>query len=261
MAGIISEGYESRGFTIARTSSRELLFPIHGTEDEDEVKALLVGAAPAVYKGLQLESYGAEPKGNGHWDGIARYVRLNDNEFTFGAGGGTRHITQSLSTVARYAPAGETAPDFQGAINVTDEKVEGTDLPGFQFEFSETHYFNDALITSSFKFLLAQLASQSFNDADFKGFSMGECALQRVDGSKRGDEQWALTFRFAASPNVTGMTIGDITDIDKLGWDYLWIQYATFEDVGGRSLVQRPSSVHVERVLTPADYSTLGIGI
>jgi hypothetical protein len=26
-------------------------------------------------------------------------------------------------------------------------------------------------------------------------------------------------------------------------------------------LVQRPSAVYVERVLTPADYSTLGIGV
>jgi len=69
-----------------------------------------------------------------------------------------------------------------------------------------------------------------------------------------------LTFRFACSPNATGLVVGDITGIDKLGWDYLWVRYATYEDSSGRSLVQRPASVHVDRVLVPSDYSALGIG-
>jgi hypothetical protein len=116
-------------------------------------------------------------------------------------------------------------------------------------------------VTNAYKFMLAGMTGLTMNDADFKGFSAGECMLLNVSGSRRGDDPWELTFRFACSPNATGLTVGDITDLDTLGWDYLWVRYATYEDSAGRSLVQRPSAVYVERVLTPADYSTLGIGV
>lgn len=253
----ISENYLSRTFDVGSSSGRELVYDIFGTEDETEVEALIWATAPATYLGLQIDSVNGEPQGGGLWKGYARYTRVNNAEFTFQTGGGQRHITQSLSTVNSYAPAGMTPPDFQGAINVSEDKVEGVDLPDSRYEFSETHYFDDATITDSYKFMLAQYSGRTMNDATFRGLAAGECMLLGVTGSKRGDERWALTFNFAGSPNVTGLTIGDITGIDKLGWDYLWVRYATFEDGTAFSLVQRPVAVYVERVLIPASYASL----
>jgi hypothetical protein len=265
LAGFISENHQSRPFTYSiadqAMTDRELLFDIQGTEDEAEVLSLMVGFAPASYLGLILRSFSAEPVGGGIWKGSAKYSGFaNNNEYTFGTGGGTRHLTQSLGTVNAYAPSGLTPPDFQGAIGVADEKVEGVDLPDSKYEWSETHYFADSLITDAYKFMLAGMSGRTMNDDSFKGMAAGEAALIDVSGSKRGVDQWVLTFKFSGSPNATGLTIADITGIDKLGWDYLWVRYETFEDPSGHALVQRPSSVHVERVLIPADYSLLGIG-
>ena len=262
MAGVINEHYQSRAFTVSGSSVRELIYNIVGTDDEDEVLSLLTGEAPSIYKGLNLDSVKAEVVGPQTWKGTASYVRLvSGNQYTFSTGGGTRKVTQSIATINAYAPPGFVAPDFQGAIGVSGDKVEGVDLPAPKFEFSETHFLDDLIVTDSYKFMLARFSGLTMNDDDFKGFAAGECALIDVSGGKRDDQQWQLTFKFSGQPNATGLTIGDITGIDKLGWDYLWVRYASFEDASGRSLVQRPAAVYVERVLIPADYSLLMIGV
>lgn len=257
MAATITENHLSREFQLAKTSDRTLLFDIVGTEDEAEVKTLLLAAAPVVYLGLQIESVHAEPQGGGIWKGTARYVRLNDNEYTFDTGGGTKHVTQSYSTVNSYAAAGGTAPDFGGAINVTSDRVEGVDIPEAKYEFSETHYFDDTIVTDAYKLALFHLTNR-VNDATFRGFAAGECRFDGATGSKRGDEKWAITFKFSCSPNVTGLTIGPFT-IDKGGWDYVWFRTETFEDTSGLTLVERPDYAYVEKVFLDGDFSDLGI--
>lgn len=253
----ISESYLSRTFDLGQSTGRELVYDIIGTEDEAEVETLLYATAPTVYLGLQLDSVNAEPQGGGVWKGSVRYTRVNNAEFTFQTGGGTRHITQGYEDVASYPAPGMTAPDFQGAINVSEDKVEGADFPDSRYEFSETHFFDDAIVTNAYKFLLASYSGRTYNSTTFRGLAAGECMLLGVTGSKRGDEQWSLTFTFAGSPNVTGLAVGPITGIDKLGWDYMWIRHATFEDSTAISLVKRPISAHVVRVLIPVDYSNL----
>ncbi len=79
-----------------------------------------------------------------------------------------------------------------------------------------------------------------------------------ASGSLRSQEDWEITFRFAASPNVTGLVIGDIAGIDKKGWEYLWVRYADAEDQN--VLVKKPIAVYVERVYEEGDFSLLGIG-
>lgn len=251
----ISEHYTSRQFTLARQSERELEYDVRGTDDETAVQTLLLATAPSTYLGLELESISAEPLGNGNWKARARYVRINDDEYTFDTGGATQHITQSIQTQNAYAASG-TPPDFQGAIGVTDDRVEGCDIPAPKYEFSETHSFADATVTSSYKLTLAGLTGK-VNNATFRGFAAGECLFLGASGSKRGDEKWTITFRFACSPNMTGLSIGSITGIDKLGWDYLWVRYASFADGTAKALVQRPVAVYVEQVLYPGDFTGL----
>jgi hypothetical protein len=260
MTAIISESYVSRPFTYSRQSNFELLFDIQGTEDESEVLALLEAEAPATAFGLVIESLQAEPIGAGVWKGHARYVRLvDDSEYTFDTGGGTTKITQTLSTINSYAPSGFTAPDYQGAIGVSDDKVEGVEITTPTYQFSETHRFSDAFVLAGYQNLLFQMTGK-VNNATFKGLAAGECLFLGASGNKRGDTLWSITFRFSGSQNVTGQTIGTITGIDKQGWDYLWVRYADFLDSSAFALVKRPIAVYVERVYRRADFSTLGIG-
>lgn len=258
MAGTIAEAFGSRTFSLGREAARELIFVIVGAADEDEAKSLLVANAPAVYEGLVIESIEAEPQNNsGLWRGRAKYQRLSGtDEYTFNTGGGTAKITQALSQTG-YASSG-TPPDFKGAIGVTKDGVEGVDITVPQYEFSETHYFSDAAVTQAYKLALFNLTGR-VNLATFRGFDAGECLFLGANGSKRGDEQWAITFNFACSPNLTGVSVGDITGIDKDGWDYLWVRYEDFEDTLAIELVSRPSSAHVAKVYQDGDFDNLGI--
>lgn len=260
MSVTISEGYQSRGFTLAAftgQAGRELTFDVQGTEDEEVVRTTLLAAAPAVYLGRIIDSIDAEPLGGGVWKCHARYIRFdNQNEYTFETGGGTEKVTQSYAT-ARY---GTDAPDFQGAIGVSDDKVEGVDVDKAVFNFTETHVLSQATVTSAYKHVLF-LMTNRVNNATFKGFNAGECRFLGASGTLKGDENWSIAYRFAGSENVTGQTVGTITGIDKKGWQYRWVRYADYKDGSAQALVKRPVGVYVEDVYLTGDFSTLGIGV
>ena len=56
------------------------------------------------------------------------------------------------------------------------------------------------------------------NEGAFRGKVKGEVLFCGAAGSKRGQEDWEVTFKWAASPNKTDIQIGDITVPSKEGW-------------------------------------------
>jgi hypothetical protein len=262
MPAVITERYNSRQATESDSPTTELLYTVSGTEDDVEVRSLVEATIPASYLGLLHQSYTIEPIGGGVWEITVQYSQYEPKDngqssFAFDTGGGTTHVTQSRQTLGSYAPAGMTAPDFQGAIGVTLDSVEGTDITVPVYNFSETHYLNNALVTGSYKLTLFSLTGR-INGSGFKGFAAGEVLFLGASGSKRGSDNWEITYRFAASPNVTGLTVGPISGITKRGWDYLWVRYADAEDQ--YVLVKRPIAAYVERVYLDGNFAALGIG-
>jgi len=81
------------------------------------------------------------------------------------------------------------------------------------------------------------------------------CLRQRL---RQGRQD--CTRRFAASPNKTGLTIGDIVNINKKGWAYRWVRDADAADAAAKAIVKKPIAVYVEKVYEEGDFSTLGIG-
>ncbi len=267
MAVEVVEKFESRMITTGTNPSVELRYVIRGTNDDVEARNALVAFSPATYDSwgsgwfyLPRESISVQPVGDLLWEGVVRYgpfTPTNESTFAFDTGGGTQHITQSKQTVAKY-PAG-TAPDFKGAIGVTNDSVEGVDITVPVYQFSETHYLPDETVTPAYRLTLFQLTGR-VNAGAFKGFNAGEVLFLGASGSRRGYGDWEITFRFAASPNVSNLTIGDITGIDKKGWEYLWVRYADSEDAAAKALVKKPLAVYIERVYDNGDMSLLGIG-
>lgn len=268
----ISESVESRKFTLGGNAVRELVYNIFDAADEDEAATILGANAPSTYLGLSLDSLNADPIGPTTWKGYARYIRLSsNNEQSFSTKGRTKRVTQSIVTVGAYAPPGMEAPDFYGAIGVSDDKVEGVEVPDKSFSFSETHYFDPEEVTDAFKRTLADLTG-TMCDASFRSWALGEVLLLGVEGTQRGDEKWAIKFDFDVQPNQYDIEIGgaysdgyihgdgSIIGISKLGWDYVWVRYAEFEDSFAYSLVKRPVAAYVERVVEFGDFSLLGIG-
>jgi hypothetical protein len=204
--------------------------------------------------------------GSDFWEGTARYglmsskpKEVGESSYQFDTGGGSMHITQAREHVASYGAGGATPPDLGGAIGVTHDSVEGCDITVPVYNFSETHYFDAEYVTGSYKAALFSLTGKTNNGA-FKGFAAGEVLFLGASGSQRGDGAWEITFRFAASPNVTGLVIGGISGIAKKGWEYLWVRYTDAEDSDAKCIVKVPASVHVERVYDAANFAGLGIG-
>ena len=261
---------DSRTATLGDSPTLEVLYVIEGAADYPEALTALKAAAPATAvvdgKNLMRQTCEAVPIGDGSvwWSGSAQYGRMSSakkevgqSSFSFDTGGGTMHVTQAKAHIASYASG--TSPDYEGAIGVTHDSVEGCDITVPVYNFSETHYFAAGYVTGSYKATLFALTGRT-NNAAFKGFAEGEVLFLGASGSQRGDDSWEITFRFAASPNVTGLTIGSITGIAKKGWEYLWVQYEDAEDSGAKCVVKRPASVHVERVYNSGSLAGLGIG-
>jgi hypothetical protein len=258
----ILERFDSREVNDSKDNpSVDLIYSIMNTESEGVAKGLLTSAAPLTFAGLFRDDMRVVHLGGGVWEGTARYVKwTSESQYSFDTGGGTQHITQGLANVQRVAAPGFMAPNFYGAIGVTDDRVEGTDITVPVFNFTETHYILNELVTPAYKLALFNLTGK-VNGGGFKGFAKGEVLFLGASGSKRGLEDWEITFRFAASPNVASLSLGSITGISKEGWHYLWLRFMDDEDATAKALIKRPIAAYVEQVYPYGDFSGLGIGV
>lgn len=266
----LTEKLDSRKWNTGDNASVEMVYILTGTSDDITAKNLISSSTPTSYNGLVRQSINLEPEwvdttaSDGRWLATVRYgvrqpAEVGESSFSFDTGGGTQHITQSISTVNRYAAPGKTAPDFGGAIGVTHDNVEGVDITVPVYAFSETHYLADSFVTPTYRGTLFSLTGK-VNNGGFKGCAAGECLFLGASGSKRGTDDWEITYRFAASPNRTGITVGGIGGISKKGWEYMWVRYADSEDAAAKAIVKKPVAVYIERVYEEGNFGSLGIG-
>ena len=246
-----------------KNSTAEFTYNILGTEDEAAAMSLLLGEAPVniTVDGFLLSHQVLEVKHSSfnHWIGTCRLSRkaMEEPLYQFETGGGSTHITHSISTVQRRIVGGGTAPNFGGAIGWDGQRINGCDIISPVFSFSETHSFDSAFVDGAYRLALFRATGKT-NNAAFKGFEAGEVLFLGASGTKRGDDRWEISYRFAASENVTGLTVGGITGINKKGWEYLWVYFA--EDTSQSVLVKTPLVSHVEQVYHSHNFANIGIG-
>lgn len=194
---------------------------------------------------------------NDIWDITVPYESQVFTERTFAGStsGGSFNITQGYG-VTSYAPPSGTAPNFQGAINVNEQGVQGVDVIVPQFEFSLTKTQENGFVSLAYTATLARMTGKT-NNATFENFNAGELLFLGADFSQQSNGSATLTYKFSASPNRTGITIGSITGIAKKGHEYLWVFYRP--NLSGNFLVRIPVAVYVHKVYEDGDFSTLGI--
>lgn len=232
--------------------------------DPSDAAAALLAAAPSSYSGLALLRYAIRPTETKKlYFGTTEYGKrkkreIDSYEFDFEIGVRTEKRTQSLATTA-YTASG-TAPGFQGAIGVNDDRIEGVDINVPTFSFSYTAYKDASAITATFKDNLyacaAKVNSASYT-VDGQTFAAGELLFLGATGSLRRSDQYQITYRFEASKNVSGLTIGGISSISKKGWEFLETLYAPVIDgSAGNFVVKRPKAVYVHQVYETAAFAT-----
>ena len=243
---------------------------------------------------FMVEQYSVEYIGDECFQVTATYTKTGaDNEEqeaplrrarSFDTGGGTQHITQGYPVGSgdtldfeRRFPA--TGPNQSGAIGVDGDSVAGVDVVVPQLQWTETYDVPSTYVTATYIRSVATLTG-TVNNAAFRGFYPGEVLFLGASGNQewdaeKGDGPWSLSFKFTASPNAgttfgatgaTGgiidsqpaLTIGNITNIEKRGHEYLWVKYES--DVEGSSLLKKPKMVYVNKVYRDGNFAGLGIG-
>jgi len=278
MAITVTEKPDSRASSSGDSQSNKLTYIICGSTDDLQVRAALEAAAPSVYDGLVRRSCAikAVDADGGWWEGEVGYgpakslprPKTGDKVLTFEIGGGTTRMYQSIQTVASYVAAGVTEEDFQGAIGVTQDAVEGVDALSGALAFTITHYKPASEVTAEWIAAAYALAAPPHvNEGTWSvtctrpeivlSFAEAEVLLVGVSGGPRSDDDYELAFKFAASPNKTDLTVGGITGIEKRGHEYLWVRYADAK--GEKALVKKPIQVNVEQIYYKGDFSALGL--
>jgi hypothetical protein len=276
------EDGDSRQATIVRrgrkaASSYAKSYKIFGTADDTVLHSAINAEISAngrywQYPGvpgvqLMAESYSVSYLGDNAWQLTINYEKTGaDDEATaplkrarsFDTTGGTQHKTQAEAE-SRF---GNNAPDQQRAIGVDSNGVNGVDIVVPQLSWQESYDVPNSYVTSAWIRGVAGVTGTT-NNAAFRGFEAGEVLFLGCSGSQEWDDQkgsgpWSLSFRFAASKNVTGETIGDITGIAKKGHEYLWVRYE--DAVSSGSLLKKPKAVYVNKVYKDSNFSALGIG-
>lgn len=278
MAVAIEKVGSRRGRVSFDNPEIELLYAVKGSEDEAEIRLKVEQTIPFLYNlvsnlGVQqlvFQEYSHDHRGGGLWDVAAKYGRkeqkkVGDSSFSFDTTGGTKHVTTSIKTVRSYpepVPPLAPPPDFKGAIGVNNDTVQGVDVVSPAYAFSETHYLPNGFVTGAYKTKLHRMTGKvnnaTFTRADGQVFAKGECQFLGASGSKRGTEDWEITFKFTGSPNAAGLVFGDIGGVVKEGFEYVWVRFKDAEDQG--VLVKQPEYVYVEQVLEYGAFGDLGIG-
>lgn len=262
---VVEELFQGRTETVAAKSSAEIPYVVRQAADEAAVKAAALASTPDIYAGMLRKSIEISERVNQDtWKITVRYEKAEQEEqeeepepaYSFDTGGGTQHITQSIQTVGKYGP--KASELLGGAIGFDGEHVQGVDITIPVFNFSETHFLPNSVVNTSYKANIFNMTGK-VNSGGFRGFAAGEVLFLGASGSRRGEEDWEISFRFAALPNRDGIQVGDIGGISKKGWEYMWVQYADEVDDAKKQIVKKPVAVYVEKVYPSTGFSGLGI--
>lgn len=245
--------------SVISAESIERSYLITASSDADAYTQLVAHAScPYTLAGASVLLYRRYPVvkhiGGGYYESTVQWGLADQfADVSFSTSGGQQLVTQSLNTQI----FGPDAPNHLGQIGVTKNGVEGVQITVPVFQWSESHLLENAVVTESYIDSLYTMTGTT-NDATWRGKPQGEVLFMGATGQRRSADDWSLTFTFSRSQNVTSLTVGDITGINKKGWEYMWVKYVDDTDINDY-LIRKPIGVYVERVYEESDFSDLGI--
>lgn len=252
--------------TGAATSERK--FKCWGTTDIQLARAAILDpASPApwdiyVYDGIQIEDLAHEWVGDG-WEFSAKYnaiiPEVGGYTISIDTGGGTFRQTSAYAT-KKFAATGETAPDFGNAIDVQEGTINGTDriLPALRINARAKIAREFVPSPMLYSMLLARMTGRT-NKTPFLDCDPGELLFAGASGEVVSTDPM-LSFAFIYSPNLTGLTIGNIENIEKKGHEHLWFVFKSSRDAASNLGVKIPRAAYVQQIFGDAEFSEMKIG-
>lgn len=240
-----------------------LIYKANGEQDDAIVQAYAIAATPSVVfraaGALYRKDIKRDPDGSHQYIVTATYEKrergstpVGDFTFSFDTTGATVNIKAAKEHIASYPDDGDW---HKGAIGVkADGDVEGADIiiPALKLTYNFKH--PQAIVTESFARTLATVTGRT-NSATFRGFQAGELLFLGATGSDGTEAEAEVSYQFAASENVTDLSIGEITSIAKKGHELVWISFT--DGVESGEAVRKPKRVHVERCYDSFDFSSV----
>ncbi len=170
------------------------------------------------------------------------------------------HITQARDTRGTYITTGAGTTDTKDVIGWDNNTIQGCDIIVPVLSFTIPWGIAIEAATFAYAKLLASLVGKVNSAAMFDSqFDPGEVLLIGCQGQlNRPMERYDLVGTFLTSPNVTGLALGPITGIAKLGFDYLDVTYKADQRVRNTEpgVVPKPTEVSVRVVYEEADLNT-----
>lgn len=171
--------------------------------------------------------------------------------------GHTEHITQAIV----YEAFPNTAADFEGAINVSGDSVQGLDVVRPAMRYSETWIMPVQTAMACGYISGIYKLTGTVNASKFRCFDPGECLFVGARGQWSDNSPYvAVTFEFEARPNDTDWTPWDTYSgaaTTKKGWEHVWIRYE--DDKDADTLIKKPIAAYKSQVYHEQDWGGLGI--
>ena len=246
----------------------ERAYTIRGTSSDSTALSSMLSVAPTSVSGIprdrgQCAVEEITDLHDGAWIGFARYQAqrgsggnldsVGDELLQFDTTGGSEHIQFSKATVDTAG----AARNHHGAIGVhPDGTIEGLDIVVPQFAFSRSKVLAAAAVDFATISAIYALTGR-VNNATFYNFAAGEVLFLGASGTRRGNQDWEMMFRFAASPNAAGLAVGSGSGltVNKGGWQYLWAEVRRAVNSG--RFETRITAAYVERVYDFGNFGAL----
>lgn len=280
----VVEAFGSQEYTRGKTKTADLRFVVFGaTESTTAIEVHAAVAAdeivPSSYGGMASRTIKVAPLTNEVWSATVTYQPSElrpEAESTyvgisFTTTGAVENVqtalAQSYSSLMREDDGTTIVEPLNPGLSINiDENmaVNGIDITVPKFEFNETHYISDADIGANVNSYMNTLhnATGKTNDAEFRGFGVGQVLFTGAYGSKRPAEgDWEITFTFIAAPDALltlplwkrdGTAVLDDQDVQqtiefgKPGHDYIWFHRQRKVQDGLETVLDR--SVNIARV-------------
>ncbi len=179
--------------------------------------------------------------------------------YSFTIGGGSFHRNYALNQT-RYGPGGvNDAPDVGDAINFDGREVKGVTVPAKpSLEFSIETKKAASAVTNAYLSTVSDLVYK-VNNATFEGWAADEVLFMGLTGSRTGDDEFTLNFKFGRNENRTGQNVAGITGVAFNGWDYVWVRWKKKPDPAENAMGADALGVYVAEVHESGAFSGLGL--
>jgi hypothetical protein len=187
---------------------------------------------------------------------------LTSREWTLTTGGGTRHITRSLSVRYQASNGGNPAPNDGNLIGHDESGVAGLDIedPVAVIRWTD----KVPRVTIGYFVKMCRLTAKTNHQA-WKGFDYSELLCSGIDLHYKDGNGWdrsvTLKYRQNQGDDDIDITEPGTSEADRLwipagvkkGWDYIDVRYT--KKVDGGFEVQVPTRVYVHQVYDAEDFN------